>query len=230
MRRVNTTGSLQSVALIPILEVEQSNKKTGTARDLSGTGRVERSVSFDTVLTREYNRCAVPSPEVSSGVPVGLDWDWYCETNSGIDDHLQACEDRRESRWNEGLSVKLSPKQRRQMLVDAEVPEDEVSLAKSMTLEGKHDRLKTLFWVDPLRCGGMAPMIAGRCVQRKIKCVARALGRSSSSSSLSSLNETFPYPDVNIVEKSPRNNEDHRDEERNDATVEPATSRKRCHS
>uniref|UniRef100_A0A7S2DKT9 Uncharacterized protein n=1 Tax=Octactis speculum TaxID=3111310 RepID=A0A7S2DKT9_9STRA len=129
----------------------------------------DKSVRFSSVAVRQYYPCAMPSPSVSSGVPIGLDWKWICESETNVDEHIKQCELRFQERLERGESVRLSPKQRRKILTDAEVSKEEIEAAKASTLQGKHDRLMTLMRVSPIRFCEEAPLQAARHVFRVCK-------------------------------------------------------------
>lgn len=150
----------ENKAVFPAVAEKTTNWEFNTAK---------KSVRFSSVAVRQYYPCAMPSPSVSSGVPIGLDWEWICESETDVDEHMKQRELRFQERLARGESVRLSPKQRREILSDAGVSKEDIEAAKASTLQGKHDRLMTLMRVSPIRFCEEAPLQAARHVFRVCK-------------------------------------------------------------
>ena len=66
----------------------QKNERNQSERDATDTNktRVKRSVSYGSVKIREYERVVGDNPGVSSGVPIGIGWNYHVVEETDLDD------------------------------------------------------------------------------------------------------------------------------------------------
>lgn len=124
----SSVTTLDSTFNVPVdKECISSQGSSSRSSSTTNIGTSSRSpiVTFDKILIRRYNRIAVDHPCCSSGVPVGLSWEYNPEE---IEAKLDSYELRRKGKRRSCKDLKRIPDQTRYFMLvnDFDVPMSEV--------------------------------------------------------------------------------------------------------
>jgi len=77
----------QSYKVLPPLKITRSTSVSSGLSDSSDFCRVKNSVSFSSVIVREYDQTIGDHPSVSYGPPISLDWNYEEQASVELDDY-----------------------------------------------------------------------------------------------------------------------------------------------